>query len=207
MARSKWVDLALVVAIVPLGVWAWRTGRERAVMEDKFAKYTRKAGELGVGDRSKTLLRKLETDEPFHFAWRMFLPAGAYDQVGVGEASRDFQSLGTESIVYRCRIGEDQGRLRVSLNNHGPGGGSGIQTPCGPPALAEFLRGRWDRIIVEQTAATELVAADPSKPLVLLRLKLPAELEAEAREKLAGSSEIRLPIIFELTLESKGPNP
>jgi len=201
MAGPRWIDLALIVAIMPLGVWAWRTGQERAGLEATYARYARKVGELEVGDPSKIHLRSLKTGEPLQFAWRVFLPSTQFLDIVSGTRGSNWTgwaSSGERIFRVEFRDTEEKGfQIRQSDGN------SSATSVFGERALGDLIRGRWDQIIIERAAASELAVADPSKPLVLLRLILPPEIETEARAKLSDRLKQDLPTIYELTIKPR----
>jgi hypothetical protein len=63
---------------------------------------------------------------------------------------------------------------------------------------------RWDKLHVERLGAPDLAVLEPNQPAILLRLTLPDDLQAEARQKLQPYAQMRyVPVLFELNL---GPN-
>ena len=72
--------------------------------------------------------------------------------------------------------------------------------------LAELLHGRFDKVIVERLGTPELITIEPDEPWVLLRLKLPAEMQAEARERLSLPEQERyIPVLFDVEFGPEAP--
>ncbi|HEV3121028.1 MAG TPA: hypothetical protein VGY53_03960, partial [Isosphaeraceae bacterium] len=182
MKRSA-VDLLLIIVIVIGGAVAWQTGQERSRLEREHDRLVQKTGALPIGDASQAHFQAIPTGEPLHFAWRVFYPPN-YKQVlkqstgGWGTS----QSSSSSEFIARVRIREnEQGALEVYTRISGHCSRSSL----GDSKLAELLRGRWDKIRVEQFGAAGRGTVKPDQSAVLLRLTLPDDLQAEARTKLS----------------------
>ncbi len=69
--------------------------------------------------------------------------------------------------------------------------------------LDGLLRGRWDKLRIEQLGTPDVAVVDPKQQVVFLRLILPDDLQAEARKKLSSRAQQEfLPVVFELNLGS-----
>ena len=176
-------------------------------MEAEYQRLTRTTGDLPIGDPSRVHVRALETGEPLHFAWRIYLPPHYQmiirDQNGGRSTSSSSESA---EFIARVRIREDgKGGLELyrRFSNGSSRGGFADQT------LAELLRGRRDKVVVEQLGADDLATLGPDEPAVLLRLSLPKEMEAEARAKLSPGlvEEDDFPTFYELNLGPDTPKP
>jgi hypothetical protein len=206
--KHRLLDWLLILALLVGGILAGKTGWERSRLEARHARLARMTGDLPVTDPSKLYFQAIDTGEPLHFAWRVHLPP-KYNQVlscraGGSSSSSTSSSSGSTELIARVRLREDeQGLLQVY--DHFGGGSS--RMGIGDKALAELLRGRWDRVRVEQIGAPELAVVGPDQTVVLLRLTLPDDLEAEARKKLDRSMQQSLPVLFELVLGPKASNP
>jgi len=79
----------------------------------------------------------------------------------------------------------------------------------GDESVARFLRGKWDKVAVEQLGAggkTTLLKQD--EEAVLLRLSLPAELHEQAMSEVDSRSLQReLPLLFEVRIGPQPPLP
>jgi hypothetical protein len=190
--KHRALDLFLLIVVFIGGALSWQTGRERSRLSEKHARLARSTGEFRISDPSKVHVQALETGDPMHFAWRVYHPGKvAYWPNNPSEV--------VGRLVFRH---DEQGILRVFYNFSD--GGTSVQN-VGDKALAELLRDRWDRVRFEQLGARDLAVLDPNQPLILLRLTLPDDLEAEARRKLPPDTVRQyVPILYEL---NRGPMP
>jgi hypothetical protein len=189
--------------IVAGGIMAWRSGAERSRRQREFNRLSRRTGDLPISDPTRVHVRALETHEPLHFAWRIYLPAN-YPVVlkgNSGSTTSSAQSAAMEFIA-RVRIREDSaGNLQVYTHF----ANSSSRGDLGDPALVKFLRGRLEKIVVEQLGAADIVAVDSDQAAVLLRLALPEDLQSEARGALSvDTQKLAIPVLYEWKL---GPDP
>ena len=130
------------------------------------------------------MFKLLKTDEPLHFAWRMFFPPGLYQFDCNGDGGVRFEPEAIGQTTVRCAIREtEENVLQVFCGSKGDRIGSSSTAPLGDRALLERLRGRWNEVRFEQIGESTTVVLDPSKPFVALRLKLPANLEVKDLER------------------------
>ena len=200
------LDWLLILAILGGGTLAWRTGRERGRLEERYARLARMTGDLPIADPSRVYLKALDMGEQLHFAWRVYLPPKyrlilSYRAGGSSTSS----SSGTSEFIARVRFREDeQGLIQVYTHF----GGSSSRMGIGDRALADLLRGRWDGLRVEQLGATEPAVLGPDQTAVVLRLTLPDDLHAEARKKLDRSTfEPFVPVLYEVNLGPRASTP
>jgi hypothetical protein len=105
-------------------------------------------------------------------------------------------------FIARVRFREDADGI---LNLYQSFAGGSSRGGFGDKALAELMNGRLDKVVVEQLGMPDLVTLEPDAPMVLLRLRLPAEMQAEAREKLSRpDQEQYIPVLFDVAF---GPEP
>jgi hypothetical protein len=180
-----WIRLLnalLLIAAVIGGVLAYRAAMERQRLLAERARLENKVGSLPIGDPSKVHVRALETGEPLHFAWRVYLPA-----------RRNFRwkcSSGGSSWSAGSRASEFIARVRVRENEHGgldvftkQASGS-ARLGLGNKKLADLLRDRWNEVRVEQLGANGVAVTDANEVTTLLRLTLSDDLKREADQKL-----------------------
>ncbi len=142
-----------------------------------------------------------------HFAWRVYFPPH-YEQI-IKYNSGGFSSAmssDAREFIARLRFREDETGW-INLYTHFAGGSS--RSSIGDEALARFLHGRWDKLVVEQLGLGEVAVIDPDQPAVFLRVSMPEEMQAEARKTLPAHDQARqVPTIFEMKLEpEKKPKP
>jgi hypothetical protein len=148
----------------------------------------------------------LDTGEERSYAWRVHFPAN-YKRIirdGGGSGSTSWTSTPVDDLA-RVRIREDQqGRLEFYRRFPGSSSRMGLTDK----ALADFLRGRWGQLRVEQLGVGEVAVIDPDKPATLLRLTMPDAMADEARKAL-GPSDVagRVPTLIELYLGPTNATP
>jgi hypothetical protein len=204
-SMKRLVDVLLIVVLAVGGVLAWNASRERSRLEAEYRGLRLATGELPISDPAKAHILALETGEPLHFAWRIYLPPNYQvirrDNLGSSGTSSSSQSV---EFIARVRIREDgKGGLEIyqSFSGGSSRGGFADRT------LAELLRGREGTLIAEQLGAKEVATLGPDEPATLLRLSLPGEMEAEERAKLSPYlfEKDLFPVIFELKLGPDAP--
>jgi hypothetical protein len=199
--KRRALDLILLAVTLVGGVLAWQTGRERSRLRQTYERLSRRTGDLTIADPSRVHLLALDTGQPLHFAWRVYLPPG-YKVALRSNAGFSFTSWSGSrdpvQFVARVRLREDeQGNWQVYARFSG----SSTRTGLGDQKLAELLRGRWREVRVTQLGSPDMVAVEPGRPATLLRLTLPEDLQAEAREKLPADDLRRyVPVLFDLEL-------
>ncbi len=197
----KLIDLTLLVAFLVGGVFAWRTGQERMRLRSEHARLAKKIGDPTINDPSKAYFQALDTGEPMHFAWRVYLPAKYQQQLG-GRWGGNFLSTGGKSADFIFRVGfvEEEGQLQCFFRDEQ----SSSKSTFGDKALADLMRGKWERIQITQLGRTDVAVLDPNQKAVLLRLTLPDELVREASTKLSENARKEyVPVLFDLTLRNK----
>jgi hypothetical protein len=203
-------DLILIVLLVIGVVWVGITGIERSRLQAEFDHLAQMTGDLPIGDPSMVHLRALPTGEPLHFAWRVYLPAGyrftrrTYSRSSVPSNVGYSNMTASVEFIARVRFLEEDGVLQVydSFN------GSRSRNSIAYNALAKLLRGRWDRLVVEQVGINGVDAIEPDDVAVLLRIKIPEEMEQEARQALGIAPEAPFdPELFRLEIGEPSPKP
>lgn len=206
----KAVDIVLLLALICGAIAAWKTGRERHQLSHNYARLARITGDLPIADPSKLYFVALETSEPMHYVWRIYLPPN-YRFVltsggnGGGGGSGTSWSSGPKEFIGRVRFREsNDGRLEVYSSF---AGGSSCRS-IGDESLAQFLPSHWDRLQVEQLAGDGLVVVDPGKSAVILRIKVPDDLAKEGRTTLSRHAQVYLgSTLFELKLGPDSSKP
>jgi hypothetical protein len=161
-------------------------------------------GDLTIADPTKLHIRAIETGSPKEFAWRIHVPPHypVDSRVSIGGMS-SFLAHGSRDFITVVRFRtDDSGCLEVFARL--PGGNH--DSKIGDERLAKLLQERWGELRVEQIGTTEPVKMATGESAVLLRLSLPTEMQAEARQNLAPDDRDRfVPTLFELDLGPTGP--
>lgn len=200
MLARRIVDLALLSILLAGGAWAWWLGVERAGLEAELARLTARTGALTVGNPKLIHARALRGDGPLAFGWRVFVPTGKSLRSGLGQNTSTSTLAAASESAIRVAFREVEGRLMLFVGKFGGSGGSSSTGEYGDDTLADLLRGRWDRVVVEEFGRDEVAVADPGRPLTLLRLSLPPDLIEEARAKLSPQSQRYIPVLYTLTI-------
>jgi hypothetical protein len=198
-------DLILLVVLLAGGVWALKTGMERSRLQAEFDRLVRATGDMAVEDPSKVHVRAIPTGDPLHFAWRVYTPANypLLRRTSTG-SSGSSTSPTPEEFIVRLRFREIEGRLRVY--DFGKNGSTG--SSLGGKALANFLRGRFEQLVVEQLGTSKVEIIDPKEPMSLIRVGLPEAMQAEARDTLTLPENQQFnPVFFTMEMGPVKPKP
>ncbi|QDV35153.1 hypothetical protein [Tautonia plasticadhaerens] len=202
------IDLTLLAAIAVGGVLAWRSNRERADLQSTADHLAEEAGELPLTDPGRIHLTALETGDPMHFAWRIYVPASG-SSVSLrspgGSFGAGWSGISPLEYVGRVRFREGESGLLEFYSSVGSGGNT---ASLGDEAMADLLRGRWDEIRVDRAGEGELVVPEEGETTVLLRLSLPEDLAEEARRlpSMGGWQQV-LPDLFTLEITPRPAKP
>ncbi len=206
---SRAVELLLIAVVLVGGVLAWRTGRERARLGAEYARLAKAAGDLTVADSTKIHILAIETDEPLHYAWRVYLPPNSRRTLFRGGSGT--QSLMTatsqEGRVARVRIRQsaEKGRLQVYQSFERR---SITKPDLGDERLADLVHGHEGEIQVEQLGSGGVAVIDPAGSADLLRLVMPAAMQAKAQETLGPTAlDTFLPDLFRVEIGPEMPLP
>jgi hypothetical protein len=204
--KNRFFDWLLIVAVLIGGIQTVRSALERSRLSERLARLVRKTGDLRIVDETKVHVKALETDVPLEFAWRFYFPrnySGTLNERHIG-GSTSFAAGPVESIA-RVRIRHDESGL-IRVYNHF-GDGSDL-TEFVDTAFSELLCGRWNKLVVEQLGTPNVAAINAEQPTVLLRLKLPEDLERTARATLAAEDLARcVPSVLQINLKPATSGP
>lgn len=183
MSPIRMLNALLLIAAVIGGVLTYRASQTHQPLLAEQKRLEQKVGTLRIEDPSKMHVRALETGEPLHFTWRVYLPVGSTVlRREDGRARFGWPIREPREFMLRVRFREDDdGVLRVFTQRTNGSGTSEL----GSRQLADLLRDRWDEIQVEQLGRDHLVVVEPDEVPILLRLTLSEELRREAEQKLS----------------------
>ncbi|MDR3633296.1 MAG: hypothetical protein P4L84_05620 [Isosphaeraceae bacterium] len=202
--KRKALDLLLLSILIPGAILAWQSGRERSRVSAQYERLRRVAGDLPIADPSKIYIRALDTGEPFHFAWRVYLPPNYQLEIRHDGSSSSSWSTSATEFIARVRIREDE---RGVLNIYTHFSGTSGRSSFGDASLAEFLRVHGREVQIEQLGGNEVDVVDPKQTASFLRLTFPGTLSKEAQEKLSPHARSFYPKLFQLEFGPKPPNP
>jgi hypothetical protein len=194
--KHRITDGILLVLILLGGGLAWHSGREQGALRAEYARLTRKTGELTIGDPRQVHILAVETGDPLHFSWRVYVPPNYQQIIRHQNGSSSGSSSEAREFIARVRFRCDQpGPIQVYTQF----AGSSSRSSLGDAEVGRLLRDHRDKIQVEQLGAPGLTTLGPQESAVMLRLTLPAELHKTAEVKTLHS-----PVLYELEI---GPPP
>jgi hypothetical protein len=199
--KLRVVDILLLAVIAVGGVFVWKTGQERSRLTARYGRLAAITGELKITDTTKVHFQALETDDPMHFAWRIYYPPKYKPLIAGDDYDGGWWSKEpTESI----------GRVRFHVTERGdldhyvrfPGGGQwGLREPGAP---AKFLIDHWNELQIEQIGTDGLAVVNLDETVSLLRITFPDDLRAEAETLFP---ERLVPVYYELKLGPDAAKP
>jgi hypothetical protein len=200
------LELSLLMLMLAGFFLVWQSGQERSAARLEYDRIVRITGELPLKDPNKVHILALETGESLHFAWRVYLPPRYHVHLRHSSGSSSSYHSDAQHLIARVRIREGPGG-RLQIYEHFAGGSG--QMSLGDESLANFLRGRWDEVSVEQLGARGNAAVlDADEQAVLLRLSLPDKLYDQAKGNVDSQSLPKeLPLLFELRMGPEPPQP
>jgi len=183
MSPIRLLNTLLLVAAITGAVMTYRAGRIRRELLAEQNRLEQLVGSLQVKDLTKMHVRALDTEEPLHFAWRVYFPANfASHWRSLGSSGSSSSRNTPRECVMRVRLRENHdGEIEVYTKECSGSSRSGL----GNEALAELLRDRWDQIEVEQLGTDGTAVVEPDEIATLVRLTFSDSLKQDAREKLS----------------------
>jgi hypothetical protein len=182
--RHKALDLILLILFLIGAVLAWQSSRERARLMATHTQLAAITGDFQIVDPTRVNVLALETGDPKHFAWRIYLPPGFTQDIrvltGGGNITQSSSGSSSDSIA-RVVFREDKNGMLEIYSRFSQGSS---RSSVGDKSLADLMRGRWETLRVEQAGSKRTALLEPNKPYTLLRLTLPEDLQAEALVKL-----------------------
>ena len=199
------LELCLVALTLTGLYFVWQSGRQRSASRGEYERLVRLTGDLPVTDPQKIHVLALDTGESLHYAWRVYLPPQSQIRVWRLTGSSSSSQSDPEHLIARVRIREEPlGQLHI----YECFAGSSSRVSFGNESLAKFLRGRWDKVVVEKLGENSTAVVGPGEQAVLLRLTIPKELMEEARREIdVESLSKKLPVLFEMRIAPQPPSP
>ena len=193
--KFSWVNALLWVVIVAGAICLWRSNSEHIRLQAEADRLEALTGDLVPADPTQVYVRAIETEDPLDFAWRVYFPPGY--PLHVRQRNGSSSSSGNSNAIHgiaRVCLREVDGVMQTYHRLPNSAGLSSIN-----PELQQFLRGRWDRLEVEQLGKERLEQLDPKSEFVFIRLTLPEDLQKEAESKLRkGMRSEFTPSVFEI---------
>ncbi|MGY8771594.1 MAG: hypothetical protein ACKVH8_24525 [Pirellulales bacterium] len=152
-----------------------------AEVEQEFDRLVAKVGRLEITDPKKFHVIPIETNQPFHYAWRVYMPEGLSinrkTEFFAGGSSSSTSSGQPSESIYRARFRFEGDEVKVYVKN-----GSGSSTTgYTNKEFAKFLQDHPDDLIVHALGDDGTRVFDTDQVLTLLKLEIPEHLQDEAR--------------------------
>lgn len=193
------MNIALALVAFYGAFVAFREARLHERLAERHRVLAAEIGFLDVSDPSKVHVVALASEDPLHFRWRIYLPDNyrviwRTSEVGDGEHS----STGPQNFIAQVRFRQSEyGFVRIfkDLESRGDVGSLGGRE------LEPFLLDRWDEIEMVQLGADGPAVIEPQEVATLLRLRMPAAMEEEAKAFLPTSWAMQVvPVLYEVRL-------
>jgi hypothetical protein len=184
----KAVELLLIAGVLVGGVLAWRTGRERARLAAEYARLARAAGDLTITDPTKIHVLAIDTGEPLHYAWRIYLPLNVDRKVFSRFRSMELLTASKpEEFVMRVRIRRRPDLTGLQIYERGEFGIN--ESNLGEERLANLVLGHEGEMQVEQLGSGGVAVIEPDQTPVMLRLAMPPGMQAKALHMLDAAEQ------------------
>lgn len=204
------VDLGLVVLLVVGAGFAWHSGQKRWQAESELARLRTLIGEIDVVDPGKVHIQALNTGEPLHYAWRIYLPAGfnskiaSYFTLAGGNSWSSSSSTKPEHFLARVRFRRtESGEWEVYKKFHQGSSRSSL----GNRALSDLFDKHGAQLVVEQAGVGEVLVFAPHETRDLLRILLPPSVQDEYRQWYQGQASEKFPEIMSVSIGDKEATP
>ncbi len=187
----KWIDLLLIVLTAVGALKSCESSRTLATLQRRYSRTVELVGEMPISDTSKAHILALPQENPFHFAWRIYVPENRQCNVqttchsGGSSGSMGSSSKGTREFLFQASIyGLDEGRISFFRKYGGTSGQSGL----GNPTAAKFLLENFSQFTVEQGGAEEIAMLAPGEKVTLLQILMPPAIAKEFHQTLGYAS-------------------
>lgn len=177
------IEIVLIVVIVIGGFLLWRTTVQRDELQREHDRLAAKIGVLVIKDPAQVHIRAIDTGDPLSFAWRAYFPANYQWSYTTSSGSGGSSSSSPQEAILRVRIREIDGQLMLYTRFCG---GSGLMS-IGSAKLLEILKKNPDalqNLVVECLAADGPISFAADEAQTLVKISLPPDLQAEAKQKL-----------------------
>jgi hypothetical protein len=165
-----------------------------------------KVGLLEITDETKIHIAALKTDDPFEFAWRVYIPKGVALKrttksiTGGSSTGYPRDSDGSE-VVWRTRLRFNREKLQI-FNKYSHGSSL---TGSGNKKVVAFLKAHADELRIEHLAEDGPASYDAHQVLTLLKIEIPEHLRDDALKvwKRSATKDTKLPPFFQVQIGTK----
>lgn len=168
------VDLLLLCGLVSGACYFFQSASLRGDLAKEHARLVRKVGTLQIKSPDKVYLQALDTGEPLHFAWRVYLPENHTFGMNSKTRLRSSGSSSRSEFTLRYRFYQQRGKWFVYKEtfyfNHGTD--YEVKSPDLIAALSAGLE-RIRQLQIEQLGLHGTVEIGREETVVLLKIRLP----------------------------------
>ena len=182
--RIRVLDGLLLIATIVGAVRLSDTTQTLHQLRNEYNRVVAYAGDMEIKDPDLLHIVALHSDDPWHFMWRVYVPANFnipfhLDVGSSGGMSSSWNSGPTEFIA----------RIRIKQNRAGQcelfktfGSGSSLMS-FGSPELMDFLNRHRHELKIEQAGVEGMQSINADTALTVLKISLPDELAAQAKRE------------------------
>ena len=174
--------LVIMIAVGLIGLVVDQVRLRR--LQSEQSRLQRLVGKLDIDDEARIHLALVESPEPLHHVWRVYLPASSawrvtHESASSGSGWSQSGPSEARNEIWRWRVAGSDGAFRSHVLS-----GSGSSTSSIQPEMADFLRSNWSQLNVQVAGAdgTQIASTDQIIPLVTIRV--PTGLLPKAKEAL-----------------------
>ncbi len=179
---QRTVELLLIAAIVVGSVLLWRFSSQRSRLTREQQRLEAIVGSLPIRDPAKVHIRAIPTGDPWEFAWRVHFPANYQFNYANRNGGGSFGSNNPIDAILRLRLREVDGSLFLY---HQFLGGNGWASLGGGQKLLQLLQDHPEQgLEFEQIGLNGMEVIEPGEIRTLLKITLPPELQAAAKQQL-----------------------
>ncbi|PHR90943.1 MAG: hypothetical protein COA78_34280 [Blastopirellula sp.] len=175
------ITAILLLAIIVGAFQLIQAKTSQSEVKQEFDRLVAKVGRLEITDPKKFHVIPIETNEPFHYAWRVYMPEGLSihrkTKFFSGGSSSSSTSGQPNESIFRARFRFVDDEVKVYVKS-----GSGSSTMgYTNKKFSQFLQDHADEMIVGSLADDGTRVFDTDQVLTLLKLEIPEHLQDEAR--------------------------
>ena len=186
--RLRPLNTLLLVATVVGAFLAFTSAQKVAAMRAEYNRISRIAGDLQIEDPTRVHIMALKTDDPWYFAWRVYVPAKFALPVrwSAGASSNGTRLFDSEprEFIARFRLIADSDNGLSYYESFGP---SRSFSTVGFGSPYAYVLAHRDELVIEQLGVGETVTLGSDDTATLLKISLPTRLGEEARKKFGTS--------------------
>ena len=174
--------LVIMIAVGLIGLVIDQVKLRRSQSQE--SRLERLVGKLDVDDHTRIHIALIESSEPLHHVWRVYLPARSawrvtHESASSGSGWSQSGPSEARNEIWRWRVVGSDGAFRSHVLS-----GSGSSTSSIQPEMARFLRSNWRDLEMEIAGEHGLQIASTDQIIPLVTISVPTDLLPKAKEAL-----------------------